>query len=505
MTPRELNVKSTLWHVALSAAVLGQLAFVAGAGAQQDNGWPNSRPPRPLASREVKFPPYEIRTLPNGLRVVVVQQHEQPAVSLRLLVRAGQAQDPKEKPGVAALTGALLDQGTRTKSASQLAEAIDYVGGGLSTGAGSDLSFINVLVMKHDFGLGLELLSEVARQPAFAAEEVERQREQMLSTLKVNYQDPDYVADTIADRLIYGFHPYGMPASGTPESITRVGRDDLVAFHQAHFVPNNAILAIVGDVTADEAFGGAQRVLGDWARRDVPPVEISEPPAPTRRIIVVDRPGAVQTEVRVGHLGIPRKHDDYLALNLATRILGGEGANRLHGVLRSERGLTYGAEANLAALKQTGDIMAKTDTRSDATAEVLRLVVDEFSRLLREPVGERELEGAKAYITGNFPLTIEVPDAIAMQVLNALFFDLDVKDLETFRERVLRVTPDMIQRAAQTYINPARLAIVLVGDAKIFLPTLKGAGFGEVEVLPITEFDLTTPDFRRRTAAGGQP
>lgn len=490
-------MKATLWHVALSAAVVGQLVLVSRVGAQQDGAWPNSRPPRPLAAREVKFPPYEIRTLPNGLQVVVVLQHEQPAVSMRLLVRAGQAHDPKGKPGVAAFTGALLDQGTQTKSASQLAEAIDYVGGGLNAGAGSDLSFVNVLVMKHDFGFGLELLSEVARQPAFAAEEVERQREQILSTLKVNYQDPDYVADTIAERLVYGFHPYGLPAAGTPASIPRITRDDLVAFHQTHFVPNNAILAIVGDVTADEAFGGAQRVFGDWVRRDVPVTNTGEPPAPTRRIVVVDRPGAVQTEIRVSHLGIPRKHTDYMALNLAIRILGGEGANRLHGVLRSERGLTYGAEADFGALKDAGAITAKTDTRSDATAEVLRLVVDEFSRLLREPVGERELEGAKAYITGNFPLTVEVPDAIAMQVLNSLFFDLDVKELETFRERVLKVTPDAIQRAAQTYVNPSRLSIVLVGDAKVFVPTLKGAGFGEYEVLPLDELDLTTPDFRR--------
>lgn len=501
----EFDVKSTLWHVALSAAVVGQLAVVAQVGAQQASEWPNSRPPRPLAARDVQFPPYEIRTLPNGLRVVVVLQHEQPAVSMRLLVRAGRAQDPRDKAGVAALMGALLDQGTRSKSASELSEAIDYVGGGLSTGAGSDLSFVNVLVMKHDFGFGLDLLSEVARQPAFAPEEVDRQREQILSTLQVNYQDLDYVADSIVDRLVYGFHPYGLPGSGTPESIARVTREDLVAFHQSYFVPNNAILAIVGDVTAEEAFGGAQRVFGDWVRQEIPSVEMTEPPMPTRRIVVVDRPGAVQTEVRVGHLAIPRKHDDYLALNLAARILGGEGANRLHGVLRSERGLTYGAEADLTALKQAGDIIAKTDTRSDATAEVLRVVVDEFSRLLREPVGERELEGAKAYITGNFPLTIEVPDAIAMQVLNTLFFDLDVKDLETFRERVQRVTPDAIQRAAQAYINPSRLAVVLVGDAKVFLPSLKGAGFGEFEVFPLEELDLMAPDFRRPRARGAQP
>jgi zinc protease len=471
-------------------------------------GWPTERPPRPLAAKSVKFPPYEMRTLPNGLRIVIVQQHEQPSVTVRLLIRAGASSDPKEKPGVATLAAALLDQGTTTRSASQIADQIDYVGGALATGAGTDLSFINAVVMKDSFDLALNLLSDITRNPAFSPDELDRQREQMLSGLKVSYEDPDYVAEAVVERLIYGFHPYGRPATGTPASVASISRDDLLAFHRTYFAPNNCILAVVGDLQTEEAIAGVTRVFGDWQKKEVPPppAQVVDPPEPTRRVVVVDRPNAVQTEIRVGQLAIPRNHPDYLPLNVTTNILGGEGGNRLQGVLRHERGLTYGASADMNTYKRSGGIIADTDTRTETTAEALRVVVDEFSRLQRERVGDGELSGAQAYLAGNFPLTIETPDAIAMQVLNALFYDLDLKELENYRERVTAITPDDIQRVAQQYLKPARLSIVLVGDASKFVKELKGVGFDEVELVSLTDLDLTTVNFRRpapATAKGG--
>jgi zinc protease len=483
---------------------LALMVSVVLAGAQVDRMpdgrfvmWPTERPPRPLAGREVKFPPYEVRTLPNGMQVIAVLHHEQPAVSMRLLVRTGSVQDPPGKVGVASLAAALLDQGTTTKSAEQIADEIDFIGGALGTGSGSDLTFVNVIVMKDSFPLGMNLLSDVVRNPAFAAEEIERQKQQAISSLQVSSNDPDYVASVLFERLVYGFHPYGLPNSGTPETLAGITRADLQEYHRRYFVPNNMVLAVVGDVTGDEAFAAAERIFGGWPRADVPAIKAVDPPPPTRRIVVVDKPDAVQTEIRVGQLGIPRKHTDYMAYDLAVKILGGEGANRLHRVLRSERGLTYGAQADAETRKQGGHFVAETDTRTETTGETLRLTVDEVARLQRERVAERELSDAQAYLAGSFPLTIETPNDIATQVLNVVFYELPVEEIGTFRERVQAVTPDDIQRVAKQYVRPDRLSIVLVGDASSFVPQLRNVGFPDVEVIPINELDLMSATLRR--------
>jgi zinc protease len=478
------------------------VSIVASSASAQVLEWPTERPPRPLPAREVSFPPYQVRTLPNGLQVVAVSHHEQPAVSLRLILRAGGAQDPVSKPGVAYVAASLLDQGTTTKSAEQIATTIDSIGGAIGAGAGSDVTFINAAVMKDSLGLALDLVSDLARHPAFAAEEIERQRQQILSGLKVSYDDPDYLAGVVFDRLVYGFHPYGKPDSGTPQSIAAVTREDLLAFHKRWFGANNAILAIVGDVTADEAFAGAQRAFGSWERVEIPATKADDPPPATRRVVIVDRPAAAQTEIRVGNIALPRRHPDYLALDIAMKILGGEGGNRLHRVLRSERGLTYGASADLNALKDTGDIVAETDTRSEKTAEALRLIVEEIVRLQRQRVQQRELSDAQEYLTGSFPLTVETPSAIALQVLNAVFYGLDLNELQTYRERVNAITVDDIQRVAQKYLRPDKLSIVLVGDASVFAKDLPGVGFDQVERIPIGELDLASPELRRRAAPG---
>ena len=463
----------------------------------QTRTWPSERPPQPLAAREIKFPPYEIQTLANGLQVVAVLQHEQPAVSMRLLVRVGTSSDPRDRLGLAHLAASLLDQGTTTRSSQEMNDEVDFIGASMGAGAGTDLTLCNMVVMKDSFETGMRILSDMVRHPGFAAGEIERQRQQMLSGLQVSAEDPGYVADAVFDRLVYGFHPYGMPENGTPQTIASITRDDLLAFHSRHFLPNNAILALVGDVTAEEAFATAKKIFGDWEKRDLPAQTFIDPPDPTRRVIVIDKPDAVQTEVRVGHLGIPRKHPDYMAVNLAIRILGGEGSNRLHQVLRTERSLTYGAQANFEAHKQSGDFEAETNTRSEATAEVLRLIVDEFWRLQRERVSDRELDGAKAYLTGSFPLTIETPESIAMQVVNALFYGLPLDELQNTRERVNAVTPDDVQRVAKALLRPDRLSVVLVGNAKAFASQLNAVGFGSYETVQIADLDLTAANFRR--------
>jgi zinc protease len=478
------------------AAVVLSMGVALGAGQ-----WPASAPPRPLAARPVDFPPYEIKRLSNGLQVLVVLHHEQPAISFRLLVRAGAVQEPADKPGVASFVASLLNQGTASMTAQQIANSIESAGGILGVSSGNELSFVSGAVIKDKTDLILGLASDLVQHPAFASEEIERQRSQAINALKVSYDDPEYLANLVFDRLVFGFHPYGRPNEGTPESIARISRDDLVAYHRAWFVPNNSLLAIVGDLTADEAFAAAEKAFGSWARRDVADVKPIDPPPPTRRVVVIDRPGSAQTEIRVGHLGVPRTHPDFVPLDLAIRILGGEGANRLFGVLRSERGLTYGASAAFHTYKNGGDFVAETDTRSSATGESLRLIVDEIARLQREPVNRGELEGAQEFLAGNFPLTIETPSAIAQQVLSHMFYGLALSEIETYRDRVMRVTPADIQRVARQFLKPDQLSIVLVGDASAFADQLKSLGFNVYERIPLSQLDLNSPTLRRTPPA----
>ncbi|MDO8681504.1 MAG: pitrilysin family protein [Acidobacteriota bacterium] len=494
-----MRLKTLVTFGFLSAATAMMMAQVV-----SSSNWPRENPPRPLAARPVTFPSYEIRKLANGLQVVLVSQNEQPVISVRMIIKAGAAQDPKNKFGVAMLTATLLDQGAGKRTAEQIADTIDFIGGVLGTGAGSDLSFVNAIVMKDSYEVALELMSDVVQRPTFSQEEIDRQRQQALSALKVSAEDPDSVAGQVIDRLIYGFHPYGLPGNGTAESLASLSRADFVEFHRSYFVPNNALIAVVGDIDPNEAIKGLEKYFGGWKPGTVPTANVTEPPDATKRVIVIDKKDAVQTEIRVGHIAIPRKHNDYEAIDQAVKILGGEGANRLQQVLRSQRQLTYGASADLDTFKMAGAVIAETDTQTSKTAEALRVVVDEFSRLQRERVYDEELRGAQDYMVGHFPLTIEVPDAIATQVLNQLFYELPVEDLPRYRERVMRVSPEEIQRVARWLIRPAQLSVVLVGNADAFVKDLKGIGFGDYERIPIEKVDLLSADFQRRTGAPAQ-
>lgn len=484
--------------LAIAAAWVGVLAADPSA---QVRKWPSERPPKPLTARDFTFPHYEVRTLPNGLQVVVVPHHEQPAVTLQLLVRAGSADDPVGKAGVANLVASLLDQGTSSRTAQQIASEIDSIGGQLEVLAGTDVIVARATVMTDSFRMALELLSDVCRAPAFAADELTRQVLQLRSGLRVRYDDPDYVAGVVFDRLVYGVHPYGQPGSGTPQSIERIARDDLVRFHEQFFAPNNSLLAVVGDLAADEAFLSVDAVLGPWERREIPVSPVAALPRPEKRVVVVDKPDAVQTEIRMGHVAIARSDRDYLPLDMAVRVLGGEGVNRLQQVLRMRRALTYGASADLLAHRLTGDINAETETRSETTGEAVRVMMDEFFRLRRETVGERELDAVKAYMAGSYPLSIETPAAISTKVLNALFYGLPLEELRGYGKRVGAVSPEDIRRVTRAHLGPDRLAVVLVGNAAAFKDQLRSVGLRNVEVIPLRELDVTAADFRAPVTA----
>jgi zinc protease len=482
--------------VVLAVAVLGVRPVSA-----QVRDYPSEKPPAPLASRPAPFPPYDIRTLPNGLQVVVVRHDEQPIISVQVLVRAGAAYDPTDKAGLASLVASLLSQGTRTRTAGEIADAVDTAGAELTTLSGSDASFAQVTAMKDSFTFGLEMLSDVVRFPVFAGEELERQRQQLRSGLRVSYENPDYIASAAFERIVFGPHPYGLPSDGTPDSISRVTRDDLVDFHRRYYAPNNCMLAIVGDVEVDEAFAAAGRVFGAWEQSELVLPAITQPPPPARRIVVVDMPSAVQTEIRVGHLGITRKDDDYLAVDVGVRILGGEGGNRLQQVLRTARGLTYGASASVDAYRLSGMIRAETDTRPQVTGEALRVIAEQFSRIHRDGVDTEELDVAKAYLIGSYPMGFEAPGSISTRVLNALFHDLPLRELETYRERVAAITPETVNASMRKYLHPDQLSVVVVGPAAFVLPLLRNVGFKEVEVVPLEQLDLSGSALKRDTSA----
>jgi zinc protease len=490
--------------IAIAAGGVTAVGMAASAAAQRP-AWPVQSPPAPLPPRPFAFPKYQIKTLANGLQVVVVLHHEEPAVSFRLIVRAGAVEEPADRPGVASLTASLLNQGTAIRSSEDIANIVDSAGGLLEVGSGNELSFVSGAVLKDRTDLVLGMAADLVEHPAFAAEEIDRQRKQALSALQVSYDDPAYLASAVFDRVVFGLHPYGRPNEGTPESLARLTRDDVVAFHRAWFAPNNALLAIVGDLSADEAFAAGERAFGSWKRKDVPPVAFPPPPEMSRRLVVVDRPDSAQTEIRIGHLAVARTHPDYLALDLAIHVLGGEGANRLFGVLRTDRGLAYGAGAEMHAFQNGGAIVAQTSTRSTATAEALRLLVGEFGRLPREPVDPRELRGVQDYLEGGFPLTIETPSAIGLQVLNQLFYGLDLRGLETYRERVDRLSVEDLLRVSKAFIKPDQMAIVLVGEAAQFTDQLKALGFGDVERIPLADLDLGSPTLRRRSPGAAEP
>ena len=483
-------------RAARAAAAAAILLAVEVPAAAQVRDWPSEPLPKPLAAKPVTLPPHEVRTLPNGLRVVVVEHREQPSVSLRMLIGAGTAQDQAPTLGVANMVATLLDQGTTTRTAQQIADAADAAGGNVSVGAGTDATFAYLTVLKDSLSPALDLLSDLVRSPAFSQEALDRQRDQLRSALRVSYQDPSYLASIVFDRLVYGFHPYGYPATGTPASIERITRSDLVSYHERYFAPGNCLLAVVGDISTAEAFAAVERAFGGWAPRAVEKPLILGPPVPARRVVVVDVPDAVRTEIRAGHLGTWRKSDDFTPLDLALRILGGEGANRLQQILRTRRGIAYGASAHLNAYRLAGDIVAEAEVRPEAAADALRVIVDEYFRLQREQVGARDLDGAKAFLAGNFPLGIETPDDIATKVLTALFYGLPLTEFETFRERVNAVTPADIQRVTRSLLRPDKLAIVLVGYAPFIISQLERVGI-RGDVVALADLDVTMADLRR--------
>ncbi len=467
---------------------------------------PPAAAPRPFA-----FPASVSRTLPNGLRVFVVSARSRagnlpvdPAVSVELLIRnAGSARDPLSKPGLAEFTGALLRQGTEKRTAQEIAAAIDFVGGSLTAGAGRDSATLGVTVVKKDFELGMELLSDITLHAKFAPEEIARRQQQRMSNFRRSYEDADYLASAVFRRMVFGLSPYGTPADGTPGSVSTITREDLVAFRDQYYAPNECIMAFAGDITEEEAYAAAEKYFGSWAKKSATPPAVALPPRESGlRILVVDMPDAVQTQIRVGRLGIPRNHPDFLPLNVTNYVFGGGFSSRLNKELRINRGLTYGASAGFAGGLYAGNFVADTFTRTEATVETTRVILDEIGKMASGAVTVEELNVARDYLSGVFVIASETPGQIAGRVTNAAFYGLADDYNQTYPAKVRAVTPEQVRQMSARYFDAGNLDLVLAGNATGFREALRAAfPTAKYEEIAADRVDLLAPDMRRAEQA----
>jgi zinc protease len=479
-------------------------------GAKLVETMPDAAPPRPFT-----FPTPVSKTLANGLRVFVVSAQARganvpvdPAVSVELLIRnAGSVRDPQGKPGLASFAGELLRQGTEKRTAQEIAAAIDFVGGSLSAGAGRDSTTLGVTVVKKDFDLGMDLLSDITLHAKFAPDEIARRQQRALSGFRSRYEDADYLASAVFRRIVFGSSAYGMPPDGTPASVNAITREDLIAFRDQYYLPNESIMAFAGDITPEEAFAAAEKYFGSWAKKDVAAPSIALPEQPTGlRILVIDMPDAVQTQIRVGRQGIRRNHSDFLPLSVTNYIFGGGFNSRLNVETRVNRGLTYGANSGFTGALYAGDFAADTFTRTEATVETTKVILDEIRKMSGGEVTANELNVARDYLSGVFVIATETPNQVAGRITNAAFYGLPDDYNQTYPAKVRAMTAEQVKQMAGRYFDAANQNVVLVGNASAFRDGLKTAFPGaKYEEIAADELDLMAPDLRRAAPAAAQP
>jgi zinc protease len=466
-------------------------------GVKLESQMPAAAPTKPF-----HFPDAVTKTLANGLRTYVVSSKEEPMVSVRVaLTGAGSVNDPAGMPGVANVTADMLTQGTATRSAEDIAQAIDFVGGRLSASADEDGTYITVTVVKKDFALAMDLLSDVLLHPSFKKDELDRRRQQALSDLLVRYSDPEYIADVVLNRLIYGKHPYGLPGSGTPDSLRALDREALVRFHDTYYVPGGALVSFAGDTEPVEVFAAAEKYLGAaaWPRRESQSAAFPSPaPARGTHIVLVDKPDANQSQIRVGCLGIPRNSPDYIPLYVTNRIFGGGFNSRLSTEVRIKKGLTYGAYSGFECNRLAGEFSASTFTRTDATVEAARLVVDLIRKMSTGELGPQELDFARDYLAGVFPIQTETAEQVASRILTAVQYGLPADYNAAYQQKVLAVGPADVKRMAGRYFDAADLTLVLVGNVKEFRDAIhKAFPAAKYDELAFDQVDVLTPDLRK--------
>lgn len=455
-------------------------------------GFP-ATPPKPTRLSPVRFPPFQEAMLANGLQVVVIEHHEQPVVSVSLAFRAGGIYEPSGREGLAELVAELLSKGTESRSAEQIAGAIEGVGGTLGASAGDDFLTISADALSDQAGLVFDLLGDVTLHSTFPQSELELARTRALSALALQLSQPGAVAQRFFGAEIYGRNPYGR--SATRESYQAVTRDDVTQFARQRLRPAGALLVVAGDVTEAQVRDLVAKTFGDW--RGSPP-SASSLPAPAAHaktdILLVHRPGSAQANLVAGNTTILPTDPAYYPARVATQALGGGPDSRLFLILREQKSWTYGAYASLHRYRGLGYWQATAEVRTDVADSALLELLHQVDRIRAEVVPDSELTATKGFLIGSFPLTIETPSQIAGQVANAKLLGLGDDYLRLYRERLSAVTALQARAAAARLYRRNALTIVVVGDGtKLYdrLRVIAPVRLVDVDGKPLTPADLS--------------
>jgi zinc protease len=446
--------------------------------------------PEPAEPVSPTTPPVADFRLDNGMRVLVVEKEGLPLVSARLNFDAGAAYEAPGKAGLAGMTAALLTQGTTTRTAPQIATEIEQLGASIGAGAGSDFANVYANAPADVFPRAVELMADLVRNPTFAQEELERQRDQALDGLRVALSTPGPVAAQAAGRVIYGEAPYGAPGGGTLTSLPALTREDVANFHRQRYRPIDATLVFSGAIDEAEARRLAEAAFGDWTSPSAvgAAVDPSGPALPPR-VVVIDQPGAGQAAVTVALRGVSRTDADYFPLTLGNTLLGGSFTSRLNQEIRIKRGLSYGTRSSLGVRADEGLFTASAQTRNDAAAEVAGLILAEIERLSTTQPTEQEMTTRRAILTGAFGSSLETVDGLGTLVANLALYDLPMSDLEAYVSNVEAISAADVQSAFAEHLPVDRASLVIVGDAAQFIDAIR-AQYPQVEVIPLTSLNL---------------
>lgn len=429
----------------------------------------------------VQLPKPQEAVLSNGLRVSLLEDHKLPTFSMQLWFNGGGLADPPEKRGVAMVTSSLLREGTKQRSSREIAEQLATLGASLSASAGPSTgeSSVSVSGLSDYADATIELAADVIRNPAFPSAELDKFRTRFLSQLQLQRANPGFQAQEQFMRAVYGEHPGGLvvPSEAVIKQLTSA---DLAAFHAARYRPNNAFLIAYGDITLKELVSILERSFGSWEKGEANRMLLPALNAPTKpRVLLVDRPGSVQTSLWMGAIGIERNSDDYFAVLVMNHILGGGPASRLFMNLREDKGYTYGVYSSFTGTTFPGVVVASTDVRTAVTEGAMQELSMELRRIANEPVTAQELTNARRALIGRFALSLDAPQALMSNLATQKIYGMPADYWDTYPQRVEAITPADIQRVAKKYYDAGRLQIVAVGDAKALSPVL--GKYGTVE------------------------